>query len=105
MLSGSVPSSTPLPPIGRRMAFWAINIRSSLLTPPPSGASYSRRRRNAYAALWAIYTLVLAISGMLALAAGNSIGLLTLLIASTAGFYTYRIWTYAAKRLWLLIVV
>lgn len=65
---------------------------------------YGHGRRVFYGGLWSFYTVVLAIAFVQFLSNGSitsalfsaGLGLLT-------GVYAYRIWTWRARHLWLLI--
>ncbi len=71
----------------------------------PGQRRYSNGRRIFYAGLWAFYTVAL-VCGIFAAAAQGNAGaaLLCLLLAAVTGSYAWRIWTYRARRLWLLIL-
>ena len=66
-------------------------------------AGYGLGRRTIYGGLWAFYAAVLVIAGFAALVGGNAVGLLTLAVGCAAAVYSYRIWTWQARHLWLLI--
>lgn len=77
--------------------------------PPPQPLGVRRRygngRRLFYGSLWSLYTVLLVVGGIGALAAGQVLGgLLGLLLGVLAGRYAYRIWTWQAKHLWFLII-
>ena len=66
---------------------------------------YSQGKRIGYSLIWAFWTFAFAL-GCISLMGNGSVlvGLLSGVLAFFAGRYTYRIWTYQAKRLWFFIV-
>jgi hypothetical protein len=65
---------------------------------------YGNGRRVFYGALWGFYTVALVcgfFGGVVQANAGAA--LLCLVLAAVTGNYTWRIWTYRARHLWLLI--
>ena len=87
----------PPPPTPTSPYAWVPGSAATPLRP------YGEGKRNGYAALWSFYTLIFVIGGFIAIGSGNPAGLLTLGVGSLAGTYAYRIWTFQARRLWLLI--
>jgi hypothetical protein len=72
---------------------------------PARALPYSHSKRVLYGALWAAWTAALGIGGFAALFGGQVLaGLVALVLAVVAGRYDYRIWTWQARRLLLLIV-
>jgi hypothetical protein len=67
---------------------------------------YSEGKRWTYGLLWAGWTLLLTIAGVSLLPHGATVfsGLIAFALAAITGRYTYRIWTWQAKRLIFLIV-
>lgn len=66
---------------------------------------YGNGRRVFYGSLWTLYTVILfaaVIGGM----SNGSVGaaLLCVVLGCLTGMYAYRIWTWRARRLWLLIL-
>lgn len=65
---------------------------------------YGNGRRVFYGGLWSFYTLLFAIGFVSLLSAGNvGAGFLSAGLALLTGIYAYRIWTWRARHLWLLI--
>lgn len=65
---------------------------------------YGNGRRALYGSLWSFYTLLFAIGSIGLLSAGNvGVGFLGIAFALLMGIYAYRIWTWRARHLWLLI--
>lgn len=66
---------------------------------------YGHGRRAGYGILWAGWTVLLLISGLIGLFSGQILGgLLALALAGLAGRYDYRIWTWQARRLLFFII-
>jgi len=66
---------------------------------------YGNGRRIFYGSLWSFYTVLLAIVFVQLLSKGSfTSALLSAGLALLTGFYAYRIWTWQARRLWLLII-
>jgi len=66
---------------------------------------YSYGKRAGYGLLWAAWTSVLTIAGFAGLFGGQVLGgFFTLALAALAGRYDYRIWTWRARRLLLLLI-
>lgn len=78
--------------------------------PNPYGGAaqkmpYSHGKRAGYGVLWAVWTVLLSIAGFAGVFGGQIFtGLLALALAALAGGYDYRIWTWQARRLLLLII-
>jgi hypothetical protein len=65
---------------------------------------YGNGRRVFYGGLWSFYTVVLALAFIHYLSVGSfTNALLSGGFALLIGIYAYRIWTWRARRLWLLI--
>jgi hypothetical protein len=65
---------------------------------------YGNGRRVFYAGLWGFYTVALICGFVGSVAQANAgAALLCLVLAAVTGNYTWRIWTYRARHLWLLI--
>lgn len=65
---------------------------------------YGNGRRVFYGGLWSFYTIVLAIAFFHFLSIGEfPTALFSGGVALLIGNYAYRIWTWRARRLWLLI--
>ena len=73
---------------------WAANPLSRLTARLPGRVR----------AVWAGWTLLLAIGSVVTLANGSPAGLLGLVLAGLAGWYDYRMWTGRAKWLNILII-
>ena len=75
---------------------------------PPPDQYAPRRRRNPYSvvrmicgALWAAFTIILAVGSVLELLTGlPAAAVMCLVFAVGCGYYDYRIWTFKARRLW-----
>ncbi len=65
---------------------------------------YSNGRRLFYGCLWSLYTVLLAIATVSSLSSSPVVALVCAVLMCLAGFYAYRIWTWRARRLWLLII-
>lgn len=66
---------------------------------------YSEAKRIGYGLVWVTWTLLLFLSTCLNFSGGDFLaGLVCLALTVIAGRYAYRIWTYKARRLWILIV-
>jgi hypothetical protein len=67
---------------------------------------YAPDRRLCYGSLWGFYTLMLLIGSITCVAtASTGLGIVMLIVATMTGVYTYRIWTWRARRLWLLMLI
>jgi hypothetical protein len=78
-----------------------IPVRQTRQGPLP----YSQGKRACYGIMWAFWTVVLAVIGISAVAAGSfGRGLLALVLGFAAAAYDWRIWTWQAKHLWFLII-
>ena len=65
---------------------------------------YGNVRRVFYGGLWSFYTVVLALAFFQLLSNGSfSSALLSAALGLFTGVYAYRIWTWRARHLWLLI--
>jgi hypothetical protein len=66
---------------------------------------YGEGKRMFYGLFWLCWTAVLAVGGLAILFSGQVLpGLLALALAAFAGRYDFRIWTWRARRLTILIV-
>ena len=66
---------------------------------------YGNGRRVFYGGLWSLYTLIFAVGTVSALSNGSLlVALLGAGLSCLTGMYAYRIWTWRARRLWLLIL-
>ena len=73
--------------------------------PGATRPRYSNGKRLFYSGLWALYTVALMIGAFTLIGGGNpGTGAISLVLACATGLYSYRIWTYQAKRLWILVV-
>jgi len=88
------PDSSPPPPARR--------LQSS--PPPPARRPYGNGRRCFYGTLWSVYTLALFAGGIATASKSAGPALLFFAVSGLAGWYAYRIWTYRARRLLLLIL-
>lgn len=87
----------PQPDAGPGIAPWEA--------PRPRSRPYGAGRRLIYGLLWACWTLLLLAAGFGTLFNGQiAPGLLGLVLATLAGRYDYRIWTWQARHLWFLII-
>lgn len=70
----------------------------------PGRRRYGNGRRVFYAGLWGVYTVALVCGFFGGVAQANAgAALLCLVLAAVTGSYAWRIWTYRARHLWLLI--
>ena len=66
---------------------------------------YGNGRRVFYGSLWSFYTVLLVVAFVQLMSNGSfTSALLSAGLAFLTGFYSYRIWTWRARRLWLLII-
>lgn len=65
---------------------------------------YGNVRRTVYGTMWAFWTLLFTIGGIVTLVNGSFGGLLLIALGVLAGRYDYRIWAGKAKRLWFFIL-
>lgn len=79
---------------------------TGLQDSPPNATRASQGKRLFYGLLWSCWTLLLGLGGLLALPHGNTFmgALLALGLAVLTGRYAYRIWTWQARRLIILII-
>lgn len=75
-------------------------------TPPAAAHPYGHGRRAFYGLLWLAWTALGLVGGFSLLGDGKvGGGLFGLAFGALAAVYDYRIWTWQAKRLWLLIII
>jgi hypothetical protein len=66
---------------------------------------YGNGRRVFYGSLWTLYTFLLICAVVGGLSSGSvGLALVAVVLACLTGMYAYRIWTWQARRLWLLIL-
>lgn len=66
---------------------------------------YGNGRRVFYGGLWSLYTLVLALACIHFLSVGPfSAAFFSAVIGLLTSIYAYRIWTWRARHLWILII-
>ena len=65
---------------------------------------YGQGRRAFYGSVWTFYTLVFIIGGLFAVGGGHPLGLVCLLLGGLCGWYAYRIWTWQARTLTLILI-
>jgi len=101
------------PPPGQPLAEFPRHVSPPPIQPfppvyPPPDQYAPRRRPHAYSvvriacgALWAAFTIILAVGAVLELLTGlPAASVLCLVFAVGCGWYDYRIWTFKARRLW-----
>jgi hypothetical protein len=97
----------PLPEFPRHVSPPPIQPFPPPVYPPPDQYA-SRRRPRTYSvvriacgALWAAFTIILAVGAVLELLTGlPAASVMCLVFAVGCGWYDYRIWTFKARRLW-----
>lgn len=66
---------------------------------------YGNGRRVFYSCLWSLYTLILFAAAIGGLSNGSVLAALACaVLGCLTAMYVYRIWTWRARRLWLLIL-
>jgi hypothetical protein len=66
---------------------------------------YSQGKRAFYGTTWAIWTAILVIGGFSTMSTGSvGGGLVLLLLGFLAATYDWRIWTWQARHLWVLLI-
>lgn len=101
------PAGQPSPEFPRHVSPPPIQPFPPPVYPPPDQYA-SRRRPRAYSvvriacgALWAAFTIILAVGAVLELLTGlPAASVMCLVFAVGCGWYDYRIWTFKARRLW-----
>jgi hypothetical protein len=101
------PPGQPLPEFPRHVSPPPIQPFPPPVYPPPDQYAPSRRPR-AYSvvrivcgALWAAFTIILAVGAVLEWLTGlPAASIMCLVFAVGCGWYDYRIWTFKARRLW-----
>lgn len=101
------PPGQPLPEFPRHVSPPPIQPFPPPVYPPPDQYA-PRRRPRAYSvvrivcgALWAAFTIILAVGAVLEWLTGlPAASIMCLVFAVGRGWYDYRIWTFKARRLW-----
>lgn len=78
---------------GKQVSSWGRPLRR-----------YGNGRRVFYGGLWSLYTLLFAVGTVSCLSKGLfAAALFGVVLVCLMGMYVYRIWTWRARHLWLLI--